>query len=136
MKERTYRYFTGDVLYPFGFGLSYTEWKVCSAEKDGNAVIAEISNIGKMDGDTVLQVYVRCDSPYAPVHPRLCGFKHVSVPAGEKHKVRIPLDSLTSTVVNEEGERVTVEKMTFYVGISQPDEKSVSMCGVQPVAVE
>ena len=136
MKERTYRYFTGDVLYPFGFGLSYTDWEICSAEKDGNTIIAEVCNKGKMDGDTVIQVYVRCDSPDAPVHPRLCGFKRVSVSAGEKQKTRISLDSLTATVVNENGERITVDKMTFYVGISQPDEKSVSMCGVKPVVVE
>ena len=136
MKERTYRYFTGDVLYPFGFGLSYTDWAVASAEKDGSAIVAEICNTGKKDGETVLQVYVRCDSPDAPVHPRLCGFKRVCVPAGEKQKVRIPLDSLTATVVNEKGERVTADRMTFHVGISQPDEKSVRMCGVQPVVVE
>ena len=136
MKERTYRYFTGDVLYPFGFGLSYTEWAISGAEKIGNTIRAEVSNTGKMDGDTVVQVYVRCESPDAPVHPRLCGFARASVSAGKTRTVTVPLDKLTATVVNEQGERIQTEKMTFFVGISQPDEKSVKMCGVQPAVLE
>ena len=136
MKERTYRYFTGDVLYPFGFGLSYTCWKISGAEKDGNTIRADVSNIGKMDGDAVVQVYVRSESPDAPVHPRLCGFARISVPAGETRAVSVPLDKLTATVVNERGERTDAGKMTFYVGMSQPDEKSVKMCGVQPAVLE
>ena len=48
----------------------------------------------------------------------------------------MPLDKLTATVVNEQGERIQTEKMTFFVGISQPDEKSVKMCGVQPAVLE
>ncbi len=136
MKERTYRYFTGDVLYPFGFGLSYTGWAISGAEKIGNTIRAEVSNTGKMDGDTVVQVYVRCESPDAPVHPRLCGFARASVSAGKTRTVTVPLDKLTATVVNEQGERIQTEKMTFFVGISQPDEKSVKMCGVQPAVLE
>ena len=136
MKERTYRYFTGDVLYPFGFGLSYTSWNISGARKNGEQVTAEIENTGTMDGETVVQVYVRCDSPDAPVHPRLCGFARISVPAGEKKTVTLKLDKLTDTVVNEQGNREKAGKMTLYVGLSQPDEKSVGMCGVKPVVLE
>ena len=136
MKERTYRYFTGDVLYPFGFGLSYTSWKVSGARKNGNQVTAEIENTGNMDGETVVQVYVHCDSPDAPVHPRLCGFARVSVPAGEKKTVTLSLDKWTDTVVNEQGNREKADKMTFFVGLSQPDKKSIGMCGVKPVVLE
>ena len=136
MKERTYRYFTGEVLYPFGFGLSYTSWNISGARKTGEQVTAEIENTGTMDGETVVQVYVRCDSPDAPVHPRLCGFARISVPAGEKKTVILTLDKLTDTVVNEQGNREKAGKMTLYVGLSQPDEKSVGMCGVKPVVLE
>ena len=136
MKERTYRYFTGEVLYPFGFGLSYTSWNISGARKNGEQVTAEIENTGTMDGETVVQVYVRCDSPDAPVHPRLCGFARISVPAGEKKTVILTLDKLTDTVVNEQGNREKAGKMTLYVGLSQPDEKSVGMCGVKPVVLE
>ena len=136
MKERTYRYFTGEVLYPFGFGLSYTSWNISGARKNGEQVTAEIENTGTMDGETVVRVYVRCDSPDAPVHPRLCGFARISVPAGEKKTVTLKLDKLTDTVVNEQGNREKAGKMTLYVGLSQPDEKSVGMCGVKPVVLE
>ena len=97
---------------------------------------AEVVNEGKMSGDALVQVYVCCDSPFAPRHPRLCGFARISVPAGEKKTVTLTLDKLTDTVVNEQGNREKAGKMTLYVGLSQPDEKSVSMCGVQPVVVE
>ena len=136
MKERTYRYFTGDVLYPFGFGLSYSTWAVNGAAKEGGTITAEIANTGSMDGETVVQVYVKCESPDAPVHPRLCGFARVSVPAGKTKTVAVTLDKLTDTVVNEQGERVFVNRMKFFVGLSQPDEKSVKLCGVKPVTVE
>ncbi len=136
MKGRTYRYFTGDPLYPFGFGLSYTSWAVTSAEIKEGRIIAEVENTGKMDGDAVVQVYVRCDSPDAPAFPRLCGFARATVAAGEKKAVDVKLDKLTDTVVNEAGERVKAGHMTFYVGMSQPDEKSVRMCGVRPVELK
>ena len=136
MKNRTYRYFTGDVLYPFGFGLSYTTWKVVSAKKEGNIINATVENTGKTDGETVLQVYVAADSPDAPAHPRLCGFRRVFVKAGASETVAIPLDKWTDTVVNKDGERIPAGKLTFFVGVSQPDEKSVQMCGVRPVVIE
>ena len=89
-----------------------------------------------MDGDAVVQVYVRCESPYAPVNPRLCGFTRVNVSAGEKKTVSLQLDRLTDTVVNEQGERVKSESLTLYVGLSQPDKKSIGLCGVQPVEIK
>ena len=135
MKNRTYRYFSGDVLYPFGYGLSYTKWEIARAEKAGNTIIADVSNKGKMSGDAVIQVYVRCESPDAPLHPRLCGFARISIPAGETRTVSVPLDKLTDTVVNEQGERIKAEKAVFFVGMSQPDEKSVSLCGVKPAEI-
>ncbi len=135
MKNRTYRYFSGDVLYPFGYGLSYTKWEIARAEKSGNTIIADVSNKGKMSGDAVIQVYVRCESPDAPLHPRLCGFARISIPAGETRTVSVPLDKLTDTVVNEQGERIKAETAVFFVGMSQPDEKSVSLCGVKPAEI-
>ena len=136
MKNRTYRYFESDVLYPFGFGLSYTSWKIGNARKVGQVIHAEVTNTGKVDGDAVVQVYVKCDSKDAPLHPRLCGFGRVFVKAGETSEACIPLDKLTATVVNEQGERIPVEHMTFFVGMSQPDKKSTSMAGVDCVMIQ
>ncbi len=135
MENRTYRYFTGRPLYPFGYGLSYTEWSVADAVLSEDGISVNVQNNGHMDGDAVVQVYVRIDSPDAPVHPRLCGFARVSVPAGEKRNTLIHLDRLTDTVVNERGERVKADRLHFYIGMSQPDEQSIRMCGVHPVEI-
>ncbi|MCR5296597.1 MAG: glycoside hydrolase family 3 C-terminal domain-containing protein [Clostridiales bacterium] len=135
MDNRTYRYFTGEPLYPFGFGLSYTKWAVSGAEYSGGVIRAKVKNEGDADGDAVVQVYVRCDSPLAPAHPRLCGFKRISVPAGGEKEAEIALDPLTNTVVNDKGGREEVAHMTLYVGMSQPDEQSVRMSGVKPAEI-
>ena len=135
MKNRTYRYFTGDVLYPFGFGLSYTKWSVSDPEMKNGEISVRVRNEGTMDGDAVIQVYVSIDSPDAPVHPRLCGFRRAAVKAGNEAVVSVPLDRLSGTVVNDQGERISVPHMTFHIGMSQPDPVSVRMSGVQPVTL-
>ena len=135
MKNRTYRYFEGDVLYPFGFGLSYTSFEIVSARRDGDTMSVDVRNTGKYDGDTVLQVYVKCDSPYAPLHPRLCGFSRISLKSGETRSVSVPLDPRRDYVINESGNpELTVHRL-YYVGISQPDEKSISLTGTAPLTV-
>ena len=103
MANRTYRYFTGKPLYPFGFGLSYTDFAVKGAKEKDNTVTIEISNTGNRDGETVLQVYTACESPDAPLHPRLCGFRRIALKSGETKLFDIPLDQYTDTVINEMG---------------------------------
>lgn len=136
MKDRTYRYFTGEPLYPFGFGLSYTTFSVNQACESNNTVTVEATNTGALDGETVLQVYVACNSPYAPVHPRLCGFRRIFLKSGETRQFTIALDQYTDTVIDETGERRKVEHYTLYAGISQPDRLSVSLSGTKPVTIE
>ena len=126
MKNRTYRYFTGKPLYPFGYGLSYSRFTVSGAASDGKTVQAEVMNDGTMDGDAVVQVYVKCKSPFAPVHPRLCGFQRVGVKAGEKRKVSVKLDPLTDTVIDDEGNEVKIDQYTLYVRTGTTDELQVT----------
>ena len=121
MANRTYRYFTGKPLYPFGYGLSYTDYSVTKADEAGNEIRAEVTNNGSYAGDALVQVYVACDSPLAPLHPRLCGFGKVSLQAGETKSVSIRLDSLTNMVVNEQGDQITADHYTLYIGLGQPD---------------
>ena len=136
MENRTYRYFTGKPLYPFGFGLSYTAFAVKDAKEKDNTVTVEISNTGDRDGETVLQVYAACDSPYAPAHPRLCGFRRISLKRGETNTFEVPLDPYTDTVINDAGERCKAEHYTLYAGICQPDELSVALIGARPVEIQ
>ena len=121
MNNRTYRYFAGTPLYPFGYGLSYTSFSIADASDCGTGeVSAEIINTGSRGGDALIQVYVACSSPFAPRHPRLCGFRRVSLEPGERKTVRIQLDPLTDTVVNDDGEREKISHYTLYVGLGQP----------------
>ena len=131
MKNRTYRYFTGTPLYPFGYGLSYTSFSVTKAELKDKQVQAEVINLGHCGGDALIQVYVKCDSPYAPLHPRLCGFRRISLAAGETGSVSVPLDTLTDTVVNDQGERIKAGHFTLYVGLGQPDPEEEKTSGVR-----
>ena len=136
MKNRTYRYFEGTPLYPFGYGLTYTHFDVCKAECCGNMIHATVRNDGDMDGDAVIQVYVDSHHPCAPLHPRLCAFKRVFVKQNETISVELPLDPLANTVVNDQGERVTISDMIYHVGLNQPDALSVQLTGCKPVAVK
>ena len=135
MENRTYRYFTGKPLYPFGYGLSYTRFSVTGAKLEDSAVMAEVVNEGQMAGEALVQVYVRCDSPFAPGNPRLCGFRKVNLVPGQKETVSVPLDPLTDTVVTDTGDEIRCDGYTLYIGLSQPDEFSVGMSGVKPVRI-
>ena len=136
MTNRTYRYFTGEPLYPFGYGLSYTSFSINDAKAGEGTVSMEISNTGDRDSETVLQVYVACDSPFAPVHPRLCGFRRVALKSGETKCFEVTLDPNTDTVIDEAGERRNAEHYTLFAGMSQPDELSVRLTGIRPIEIK
>ena len=136
MENRTYRYFTGRPLYPFGYGLSYTTFSIINACCDDHTAEAEVRNTGAVAGDALIQVYVSCESEWAPRHPRLCGFRKVYLQPGENKKVQIKLDPLTDTVINDKGETLKAAHFKLFVGISQPDETSISLLGSHPVIIE
>ena len=147
MKGRTYRYLETEPLYPFGYGLTYgdvhvTKAQISMEEEDAlrcrASVEAQCRNMGSRDTSDVVQVYVSCpESEDAPKHPRLCGFARVHVKAGETKEVRIPLDPWTFTVIDGEGNRIRGgNRYEIYVGISQPDERSISLTGKQPFELQ
>ena len=133
MENRTYRYFEGEPLYPFGHGLSYTGWTLSDPVLEDGQLRVEVRNTGKMDGDAVVQVYAEVHSPFAPVHPRLCGFCRIPVKAGSSASAVIRLDPLTRTVVDAQGNRIPSGPVTLHIGMSQPDPLSVRLSGVTPV---
>ncbi|MBQ8072255.1 MAG: glycoside hydrolase family 3 C-terminal domain-containing protein [Clostridia bacterium] len=135
MRNRTYRYFEGMPLYPFGYGLSYTTFVVTGAQAEAETVRLRVKNTGDRAGETVAQVYVRCDSPLAPVHPRLCGFRRVSLQPGEEKEIQVRLDPLTWTVVDENGDRQPAPHGTLYAGLSQPDARSAALTGQKPLEI-
>ena len=95
-KGRTYKYFKGDVLYPFGYGLSYTTFKysnlqVADGEEEIN-VSFQLKNSGKYAGDEVAQVYVKLPErdEIMPIK-ELKGFERVTLKSGENKKVTLKL---------------------------------------------
>lgn len=94
--KRTYKYFTGDVLYPFGYGLSYTSFKYSDLNVVDNGETVDVSfvikNTGKYDGDEVAQVYVQLPEyeGKAPIK-ELKGFKRVFLKKGESKTVTVPV---------------------------------------------
>ena len=94
--KRTYKYFDGDVLYPFGYGLSYTQFRYSDLQVEDRGETVEVSftlkNFGRMDGDEVAQVYVQLPE-YEGVAPlkELRGFRRVHLRRGESRRVTVPL---------------------------------------------
>ncbi len=138
MENRTYRYFNGEPLYPFGYGLSYTRFEYEGAAYADGAVSVTVRNAGAADADEVVQVYVKDhDSPFAVRNHSLCAFKRVSLKAGEQTVVTLPVRPEAFAAVNGEGERVAQGKrFTLYVGGSQPDARSAELLGQKPLAIE
>lgn len=130
MSGRTYRYFDGDPLYPFGFGLSYT-WFVysnlrVSAEQieagDPVVISAEVQNVGKRGGDEVVQLYVRDLDASVPV-PRhsLAGFTRIHLEPGAAQTVEFTLKPQQFALVDEDGiRRVEPGQFELFIGGGQP----------------
>ncbi|MCD8370968.1 MAG: glycoside hydrolase family 3 C-terminal domain-containing protein [Clostridiales bacterium] len=142
MKNRTYRFLEKDALYPFGFGLTYGEVCVAEArilgEPDAASDIlleATLANTGKWDVEEVLQVYIKDEeSPDAVRNYSLCGFERVGLKAGRNRQVTLRIPNRAMTSVNEAGERRIVgRRFTLYVGLSQPDSRSVQLKGSRPL---
>jgi len=122
---RTYQYFKGKPLYPFGFGLSYTTFEYSDLKtsttslKDSMIVLVNVKNTGKRDGDEVVQLYVSYpDSKVERPMKQLKGFKRVFIPAGESKTVEIPLKAIDLAYWNVEKHAFTVEKgrVTLMIG--------------------
>jgi len=134
MKGRTYRYFEGTPLYPFGYGLSFTKYnysdlQVPAAMQTGQNVTVkvQVENSGKMAGEEVVQLYVKHDTKaMAPIRA-LKGFQRVTLAPGEKKIVEFTLTPRDLALVNNAGEvRMDAGKMEFFVGGGQPDQMTPS----------
>ena len=129
MKGRTYRYFEGTPLYPFGYGLSYTTFAYSGLTVPagditaGSPVAAEVTvtNTGAKAGDEVAELYLGFPSvPGAPLKA-LRGFQRIHLDPGASQKVRFELKARDLSMVTEAGEPIVAEgKYTVSVGGGQP----------------
>ncbi len=129
MKGRTYRYFEGKPVYPFGFGLSYTSFgykplqvaAVGAGTEHGVTVTTEVTNTGARDGDEVVQLYLT--PPRFEGAPKLAlrGFQRVSLKAGERRKVSFTLSPRDLSFVTADGVRQLMQgQYRVDVGSGQP----------------
>ena len=140
MKGRTYRYFEHEPLYPFGYGLTYGDVSVqeAQAETDDEKIIvrARVKNDGSADTQDVVQVYIQNEgSENAPANARLCGFMRVSCPAGQTIEVKIEISKKRLMVVSDKGEYVSEGAPVLYVGVSQPDSRSLALTGKECIKI-
>jgi len=130
MQGRTYRYFKGEPLYPFGFGLSYTKFayakpKLSAVKIKAGAdlrVTVEVRNIGAQAGDEVVQLYISDLAATVPVPIRsLGGVKRIYLKPGEKQQVSFTVNPTQMSLIDNKGKRMI-----------EPGEFSVSVGGKQP----
>lgn len=127
MSGRTYRYTRDNVLYPFGYGLTYGNVTVTGLEyKDGKAIVT--AHNGGEATDDVIQLYIKAKCRYAAQNPVLCGFKRVHIGNGEDVTLEIAIADKAFTTVSDSGERGKFcEDFTLYAGTHQPDELSCKL---------
>jgi beta-glucosidase len=130
MQNRTYRYFTGKPLYPFGYGLSYTTFAYTGlsapeapvhAGDPVNATVT-VTNTGKVAGDEVVQLYLKF--PPAPGAPQIAlrGFQRVHLEPGESRQVHFELKDRDLSMVTETGDPIIAGgDYTISIGGGQPD---------------
>ncbi len=124
MVRRTYRYFGGEPLYAFGYGLSYTKFAYSNLKLSAQTVKAgesldvdvDVQNVGKRDGDEVAQLYLRF--PAAPQSPRISlrGFIRVRLAAGESKEVHFKLGPRDLSDVSQSGDRI-VRSGDYHVSV-------------------
>jgi beta-glucosidase len=133
MAHRTYRYFEGDVLYPFGYGLSFTTfaWSNPRVSTDrvaadgGVTVSVDVTNTGPMDGDEVVQLYTM--HPGVPGAPRraLVGFRRVHLARGARTTVEFELRDRALSIVDPAGvRRIVPGEVRVWIGGGQPEARA------------
>ncbi len=138
MEDRTYRYFRGKPLYPFGYGLSYTTFSYSdlalpqTGVKAGDPVGADVTvtNAGKAAGDEVVELYLK----FPPVNgaPRIAlrGFQRIHLEPGASQKVHFELKNRDLGMVTEDGNPIIAGgEYTVSIGGGQPDTGAPGVTG-------
>ena len=131
MEGRTYRYFNGTPLYPFGYGLSYTSFKYGKPTYRDGKVMVDVKNTGGMDGTEIVQVYMRRPSDKMGPRKTLRGYARVNLKAGQQQTVTInfPRDRFENWDESTNTMRVVPDEYELLVG-SSSEEKDLQIISV------
>lgn len=139
MQNRTYRYFRKSSLYPFGYGLTYTDFIFSELHLEQEELrkgenlkgSIQVSNTGDYSCDAILQIYIRYEGvrENQPNHS-LCFFKRVPVGSHSSKKVAFEINAHEFTIVDNEGERISpAGRFNLFAGDMQPDSRSEELTG-------
>ncbi len=130
MENRTYRYYRGEVLYPFGYGLSYSRFSYRAPEVNSKEIKAGASevvttvvrNTSTRDGDEVAELYVKPPKTDLSPNLELEGLRRIQLRAGEARRVQFTLSPRQLSEVDEKGNRAVLPgDYTIYVSGGQPE---------------
>ncbi|MBE5766031.1 MAG: glycoside hydrolase family 3 protein [Clostridiales bacterium] len=140
MQNRTYRYYKGEALYPFGFGMSYTKYDYSDLvyDADKRELTVTVRNVGNVAGEESVQAYIRdMDTNSHDLNWSLCAFKCVALQPGEEKRVALSVGENAFTTVDDAGIRAKRgSHFRFWVGGSQPDSVSCKLVGKAPLSVD
>ncbi len=137
MKNRTYRYAENNVLFPFGYGLTYSKVVCTEVKYENGTAFVTVENRGLRCVEEVIQLYIKDYCEYAVPNVSLCGFKRIKTDVGEKLTVEIPVPEKAFTAVDNNGTRQRFgSKFTLFAGTHQPDPISEKLSGSKCVSTE
>ena len=137
MKNRTYRFCDDEsnVLYPFGYGLTYSHFECGDISYKDNMLTVNVTNTGSRSAEDVLQVYIKSEN--GAKNHSLCAFERVSLFDGESRTINVNIPESAFETVDDNGARaVRSGRYTLYAGFTQPTELSEKLYGGKCVSVE
>ena len=136
MQNRTYRYVRRNVLYPFGYGLTYSRVVCTGLTYEHGCARVTVENTGDRQTEDVVQLYIKDNSPWAVPNHSLCGFARVSLEPGQSVQLEISIPDSAFESVDDQGIRaVTGTAFTLFAGTCQPDPLSQQLSGTSCVSV-
>ena len=134
MKGRTYRYFHGDPLWEFGYGMSYTQFVIGKAKVKGDKVIVSVTNKGKMAGTETIQIYIKKDSDTEGPLKTLKAYQRVTLAPGQTEKTEIELGDDAFEFFDTESNtmRSLPGRYTIFYGTSSSDDNLKSIKYTKP----
>lgn len=145
MRGRTYRFMKNEALYPFGYGLSYTNFdysdlrlsKTVLQSGEALEVTVTVTNTGSMSSDEVIECYIRDNEAGTEVpNFSLCAFRRTHIKVGQSKTITLTVSPDAMRIVDDKGGRyIEPGAFTLWVGSSAPDSRSAALLGTAPLSV-